>query len=50
MYLKMKTKLLRVCERCLFVLGWTIMYGMAAFVLGAVCFAFWHLFTDMPGY
>ncbi len=43
----MKTKLLRVCERCLFVLGWTIVYSMAAFVLGAVGFAFWQLITTL---
>ena len=39
----MKTKLIRVCERCLFVLGWTIMYGMAALVFTAIGFAFYQL-------
>lgn len=43
----MKTKLLRVCERCLMALGYAIMYGMAAFVLGAVGFAFWQLITTL---
>ncbi len=39
----MRTKVLWFCERCLWVAGWTIMYSMAAFVFGAIVFAFYQL-------
>ena len=41
----MKTKVLVFCERCLWLAGWTIMYSMAAFVFGAIGFAFYQLVT-----
>lgn len=43
----MKTKLLRVCEHCIMALSYAIVYCMAAFVLGAVGFAFWQLITTL---
>ena len=39
----MITKVLRFCENCVWLVGWSIVYGMATIVCFAIGFAFWQL-------
>jgi len=39
----MRNKVLRICENCIYGIGWSIVAGLGGLIIYAIGFAFWQL-------
>ena len=47
MYLKMKTKVIKFCEGCLYGVGYGFMIAMGLLIICSISFAFYNLFLEL---
>ena len=49
MYLKirMRNRVIRVCQSCLYFMGHAFMFAMGSLILGSIIFAFWQLILKL---
>jgi hypothetical protein len=43
----MRNKVLRICQSCIYGLGWTFMFVMGSLIVCSIGFAFYQLFLGL---